>query len=64
MDQRYNLILDYIERASAVLASIPDGSIELANILRHTAKIMRLRIDAEEESGKILDFDKYRGTLP
>lgn len=60
MDKRYDLVLNYLERASAVLSSIPDGPIELANILRHTSTLVRLRIDAEAMDGKVLDIGKYR----
>ena len=60
MDRRYALVLDYLERASAVLSTIPDGPIELANILRHTSTIVRLRMDAESMDRKVLDIEKYR----
>ena len=60
MDRRYALVLDYLERASAVLSTIPDGPIELANILRHTSTIVRLRMDAEPMDRKVLDIEKYR----
>jgi len=60
MDKRYALVLDYLERAAIVLSSIPDGQIELANILRHTSAIVRLRIDADSTDRKVLDIEKYR----
>ena len=60
LDKRYALVLDYIEQASAVLSSIPEGPIEIANILRHTSDIMRVRIDAEALDDKVLDIEKYR----
>jgi hypothetical protein len=64
MDKRYGLVLDYIERASAVLSSIPEGPIELANILRHTSAIVRLKIDADSPERKVLRIDEYRSRVP
>jgi len=63
MDKRYTLVLDYIERASIVLSSIADGPIEIQNVLRHTASIIRLQIDAESVDRKVLDLAKYRRAL-
>jgi len=60
LDPRYTLVLDYLERAAAVLASIAEGPVEIENVLRHTASIIRLQIDAESVDRTVLDLAKYR----